>query len=63
MFLCLKVMAELLCSSGHNKKVVNQTSSEKTFVKTKMFGAIIKIMWKEQPVDPPIFYLTSVIAL
>ena len=28
-----------------------------------MFGARIKIMWKEQHVDPPIDYITSVNAL
>ena len=28
-----------------------------------MFGAIIKIMWEEQLVDPPIHYIRSVNAL
>ena len=42
---------------GHDKKGTNRTMK----VKRPLFGARIEIMWEEQPVDPPIPYLTCVI--
>ena len=58
-------MAKLLCLPGHNKKGPNRTMKVKRpfWRQRNMFGTRIKIMLKEQLVDPPIHYLTFYLAI
>ena len=51
--------------TGHNEKGANKNNQVKRPLQERMqmLGARIKIMWKEQLVDPPIHYLISIIAL
>ena len=62
---CNSAARLILCLSGHNKKGANRTMKVKRSLweQRNMLGARIKIMWKEQLVDPPIHNKTSVNAL
>ena len=58
-------MPMIMCLPDHNGKGSNKNNQVKgpLWEQRKMFGARIKITWEKQLVDPPIHYITSVIAL